>query len=204
MCFGGNDGADEAKKARKAEERRQKRIRTGTERVNSIFGENFNDDFYGGRRQAYLDYATPQLEDQYGDAQRELIFSLDRSGNLDSTARADKMSELQKLYDIQKQQVADKALSSETQARNAVEDARSNLISMLNVTGDAQGAATQALARSEALSAPAEYSPLGQLFTDFTNSLGVQAAQERSYAAGGPQPRYNTGLFGNAGRVTLA
>lgn len=164
----------------------------------------FNDDFYAGRRQAYLDYATPQLEDQYGNAQKQLVFSLDRGGNLDSTARAEKMSELQKLYDIQKQQVADKALSSETQARNAVEDARSNLISMLNVTGDAEGAASQALARSEALSAPAEYSPLNQLFVDFTNGLGTQAAQERAFNAGGPAPRYNTGLFGKAGRVSVS
>ena len=164
----------------------------------------FGDDFYSGRRQAYMDYATPQLEDQYGKAQKELVFSLDRSGNLDSTARAEKMSELQRLYDIQKQQVADKALSFENQARNSVEDARANLISMLNVTGDAEGAASAALARSEALTAPTEYSPLSQLFVDFTNGLGVQAAQERSYAAGGPTPRYNTGLFGNAGRVTVS
>lgn len=258
MCFGGDDGSDEAAKARRAENARQARIRLGTSRVNSIFdggaygtdklaegaafdpnatyydgagnpltglsrrafdkrldevdgifagsksNTGFDDNFFAGRRQAYMDYATPQLEDQYGNAQKQLIFSLDRGGNLDSTARADKMSELQKLYDIQKQQVADKALSSETQARNSVEDARSNLISMLNVTGDAEGAASSALARSEALSAPAEYSPLSQLFVDFTNGLGTQAAQERAFNAGGPAPRYNTGLFGKAGRVSVS
>ncbi len=164
----------------------------------------FNNDFYAGRRQAYMNYATPQLEDQYGKAQKELIFSLDRSGNLDSTARADKSSELTKMYDIQKQQIADRALSQETQSRNAVEDARANLIATLNATGDAEGAAKSALARSQALTAPAEFSPLASLFTDFTAGLGVQAAQERSYAAGGPAPRYNTGLFGNAGRVSVS
>ena len=164
----------------------------------------FNNDFYAGRRQAYMDYATPQLEDQYGNAKNQLIFSLDRSGNLDSTARAEKMAELTKLHDIQKQSIADKALASETTARNAVEDARANLIATLNATGDADGAAKSALARSQALSAPAEYSPLSQMFVDFTNGLGVQAAQERSFAAGGPAPRYNTGLFGNAGRVSVS
>lgn len=314
MCFGGDDGSDEAKRARQEEEKRQQKIREGTTRINNIFdgttvgtgalgagsafdpngtyynadgtrwtpttapvggrgslgdalggldgqsltrgrgmvrgdrgsrsdgsplfdrigrpvagGSNtpedqfkkllaegklysgsqntggFNDAFFKGRRDAYTSFATPQLEDQYGDAQKQLIFALDRSGNLDSSARGEKMSELQKLYDIQKQNVGDKALSYETQARTGVEDARANLIATLNATGDAEGAAKSALARSQALSAPVEYSPLSQVFTDFTNGLGVQAAQERSFAAGGPAPRYNTGLFGGSrGRVTVS
>lgn len=307
MCFGGNDGSEEAERARRDEEARQARIKAGTERINGIFdgttkgtgalgadaaynptgtyynadgsvwaptasssgggfggtggfgaGANryrttgtergrgpiaprngagftaaaqsaltpeqqfakmraegklfsgtektaaFDDAFFQGRRDAYTNYATPQLEDQYGKTQRELIFSLDRSGNLDSSARGEKMSDLQQMYDIQKQGVADKALSYETTARNSVEDARSNLIATLNATGDAEGAAKSALARSQALSAPPAYDPLGQLFTDFTNTLGIQAAQERSYAAGGPKPAYSTGLFANRGRTTVS
>lgn len=163
----------------------------------------FNNDFFDARKQAYLDYADPQLQDQYGNANRQLTFSLARSGLLDSSARGEKLGELQKLYDTQKQGIADKALSYETGARNSVEDARANLIQTLNATGDAEGAANSALARSQALSQPDAYSPLGQLFTDFTNGLGIQAAQERSYAAGGPKPLYNTGLFSNAGRVSV-
>lgn len=161
----------------------------------------FNDDFFKGRREAYSGYATPQLEDQYGDANKELTFALARAGQLNSSARGQKAGELQQLYDLNKQEIGDKALSYETQARTAVEDARGNLISTLNATGDAEGAASSALARSAALTQPAAYSPLGQLFADFTNGLGVQAAQERSYAAGGPAPRYDTGLFGGRGRV---
>ncbi|RWA81508.1 MAG: hypothetical protein EOQ31_31690 [Mesorhizobium sp.] len=163
----------------------------------------FNNDFFDARKQAYLDYADPQLQDQYNDANRQLTFSLARSGLLDSSARGEKLGDLQKLYDTQKQAIADKALSYETGARNSVEDARANLIQTLNATGDAEGAANSALARSQALSQPDAYSPLGQLFTDFTNGLGIQAAQERSYAAGGPKPLYNTGLFSNAGRVSV-
>jgi hypothetical protein len=250
MCFGGNDGSDEAERARQEEQQRQQKIRYGTSRINSIFDggspiqaidnaqkkairsgkqpgelvdENgnpytggrgylkeapiagaFTNDFFKGRRDAYTSYATPQLEDQYGKTQKELIFSLDRSGNLDSSARGEKVADLQKLYDIQKQGVADKALSYENQSRNSVEDARANLIATLNATGDAEGAAKSALARADILSAPTEYSPLGQLFTDFTSGLGIQAAQERSFAAGGPKPTYNTGLFSNRGRTTVS
>lgn len=171
---------------------------------NKTTSTGFDDDFYKGRRDAYTDYANPQLEDQYGDANKQLTFSLARGGLLDSSVRGEKLGDLQKLYDTQKQAVADKALSYETSARNSVEDARGNLISTLNATGDAEGAAKSALARSTALTQPDAYSPLGQLFTDFTNGLGIQAAQERSYAAGGAKPLYNTGLFSNAGRVSVS
>lgn len=157
----------------------------------------FNNDFFEGRKQAYMDYANPQMEDQYGKAQKQLAFALARNGTLDSSIRAQKTGELQQAYDLNKQQIADQALSYETQARNSVEDARSNLIATLNATGDAQGAANAALARSQALSQPAAFSPLTNLFADFTSTLGQQAAIERAnyYSGGKTGGRYNTGLF---------
>jgi len=202
--MGKKGGGGEAKAARKDEEARQARIRQGTTDINNTFDSQFNDDFFNKRQQAYMDYSTPQLEDQYSKANNELTFALARGGLLDSSARAQKQGDLQQLYDINKQKVADDALAGATQARTAVEDARSNLIATLNATGDAQGAANSALARSSALSQPAAYSPLGQLFTDFTSALGTQAAQERAAAASGGsyKSNYDTGLFGNAGRVT--
>ena len=164
----------------------------------------FNEDFFRKRRQSYIDYATPQLESQHGEAGKQLTYALDRSNLLDSSVRAEKGAELSKLFDINKQKIADEALSYETQTRGSVEDARQNLIQMLNATGDATGAAQSAIARAQALSQQPAYNPLTQLFADFTNSLGVQAAQERSQAIGGPAARYNTGLFAPKGSVVVA
>lgn len=184
--------------ARFEEDQRQQKVREGTERVGGIFDSNFTDDFYKGRRDAFTNFATPQLEDQFADAQKQLTFSLDRAGTLDSSIRAEKAGELQKLYDTNKQQVADQALTSENEARNAVEGARTDLIQMLNVTGDAEGAANSAINRATALSQPQTFSPLSKLFADFTSGLGQQAAQERAAAMSGGAyvPKYNTGLFG--------
>lgn len=204
--MGGKSGAgDAAEAARRDEQERQQRVRAGTKRVNSIFGENFDDEFFEGRRESFLGYAMPQLNDQYGDAQQELTYSLARGGNLNSSTRGDQASELQKLFDTNSQQITDRAMSYENQARNAVEDARSNLITTLNATGDAEGAANSALSRATVLSRPEAYSPLGQLFVDFTSGLGAQAAQERAAAASGGlyTAPYNTGLFGNTGRVQV-
>lgn len=190
-------GGNEAALARADEQARQARIRQGTIDVNKTFDTQFDDSFYGNRRKAFLDYATPQVEDQYGDAQRELTFALDRAGLLDSSVRGSKAADLQKKYDLTKQQVGDQALSYENQTKASVEDARSNLIAMLNATGDAQGAANSAITRASALTQPAAFSPLTNLFADFTSTLGTQAALEKAnyYSGGQTGARYSTGLF---------
>lgn len=195
--MGGKKGGNEAAQARKEEQQRQSRIREGTTRVNSIFDGQFNDPYFDSRKQAYIDYANPQLEDQYGDAQKELTFSLARSGLLDSSVRGQKTADLQKRYDLSKQEIADKALAYSGEAKTAVEDARANLINTLNATGDAEGAASGAINRASALSKPAAFSPISQLFADFTAGLGTQAALEKAnyYSGGQTGARYQTGLF---------
>lgn len=189
----------EAGAARADEQARQERIRSGTADVNSIFDSQFGDNFFNSQRQRYVDYAMPQVNDQRDKAAKELTFSLDRAGQLEGSTRADLAGELQKRYDLQSQKVRDDALSMTSQTRNSVEGARGDLVSTLNATGDAQGAVSSALARSSALSQPAAYSPLANLFADFTGALGTQAAAERSYAMGGQKPLFNTGLFAPRG-----
>ena len=202
--MGGKSGGGEAAQARADEEARQARIRAGTTNINSTFDSQFTDDYYKQRRDAYTNYATPQLEDQYADAQKQLTYALARGGLLDSSIRGSKLGELQQQYALQNQDIADKALASETDARNAVEDSRSNLITTLNATGDAQQAASTAIARASALSQPAAYSPLASLFADFTDALGTQAALSKanSYAGSGTgATNYTTGLFSNRNSV---
>jgi len=124
------------------------------------------------------------------------MYSLDRGGNAASSTSATQGSELAKLYGTQHQAISDKALGYENDARTAVEDARADLIKTLNVTGDAEGAAKGAINRAAALSKPDPYSPLSQLFADFTATLGTQAAMERAEAAAGKNyAKYDTGLF---------
>ena len=117
----------QANQARFDEQQRQDKIRAGTERIGGIFDGQFNEPFFDSRRQAFLDYANPQLEDQYGDAQKELTYSLARSGLLDSSVRGEKMADLQQKYDLNKQQIADQALSHSTEAKNSVEKSRPTL-----------------------------------------------------------------------------
>lgn len=188
-------GGGEARQARAEEQERQERIRKGTKRVNRTFDRQFDDAFFDGQSKRYTDYAMPQVDEQRGEAAKELTFAMSRAGQLEGSTRADLAGELQKKYELQSQKVKDDALAFGTNTRNNVESARTDLIGMLNATGDAEGAARSAISRAAALSQPAAYSPLTSLFADFTSGLGTQAAAERAFAYGGPKPTYNTGLF---------
>lgn len=203
FLFGGG-GNNEAARARAEEAERQGRIRQGTAQVDNIFSR-FNDDFFRKQRESYIDYALPQLQQQRDDAAKDMTFALDRTGQLGGSVRAQKAGELQRLFKLNEQQVRDQALAHESQARTGVENARADLVGMLNATGDTQGAVNSALSRATVLTKPQAYSPLGQLFADFTGALGTQAAQERAAAASGGmyRPRYDTGLFGGRARVTM-
>lgn len=159
--------------------------------------QGFDDDFFGGIRQGYIDFARPELDRQFNEASKQNTFNLARAGTLDSSIRSDTTGKLQEARDKSLADLFDKANEYEANARNKIEDARADLISQLQVTGDATGAANAALARAGALATPPAYSPLEQLFTDFTSTLATQAALERAEAFGSPvRPRYNTGLFG--------
>lgn len=156
----------------------------------------FGPDYYADLRKSFIDYATPQLVDQYSDAKRQLIYALDRQGLLDSGTMATKGAALTKLYDTNKQDIVAQAGDYVKQQKNAVEDARQGLIQTLNATGDANAAASGALARAQALSAPPKYSPLTDLFQNFTAGLGQQAQLEQAgFYSGQPIARYNTGIF---------
>ena len=162
--------------------------------------EGFGDKFFGGIRDSFVNFARPQVDDQFRKASEQGTFQLARSGTLDSSIRGDQTADLKKQYDISLQDITDKARGYETEARNNVERTRGDLISMLQVTGDATGAANSALTRAATLATPPAYSPLGQLFQDGTAMLGQQMAAERAFALGlGPKPRGGAGLFAPAG-----
>jgi hypothetical protein len=194
---GKKGGSSEVDQIRADEAARQKRIRDGTKRISDMFSAQFTPAYFDQQRDNYLSFATPQLQDQHKDALKQLTFSLDRRGALDSSSRASLEAELEKKRALAAQDIASRALDYRTNAMNNVEGARSNLIATLNATGDAEGAVSSATARAAALSQPTAYNPLSQLFVDFTAGLGQQAAAEKAFAYGaGPKPTYSTGLFG--------
>lgn len=180
---------------------RQGRIREGTTAINTQFDSQFTDDFFDRQAQSYVDYARPQVDEQAGKAREQLTYALARNGTLDSSMRSTQNADLDRAVDRQLLDITDKGREYATTARNNVEQARADLIANLTMTGDNVGASNAALARAEALAAPPAYSPLGQLFTDYTAGLAQQAAFERSQALGlGPRPSGVATLFPGSNR----
>lgn len=189
MCMGGGGDGGAAERARKQEEERQARIRKGNEEINTAFAR-FDDDFYNQQTQNYLDYANPQLTDQFNEAAKELTLSLANAGLLNSSVGAQKRADLDKKLDLQKKAIADKGNEYSLQARKSIDSARGDLqnqnMNLANPTLIAQNAALRAQSFNEL---PA-YQPLLELFADATDGIATQAALERR-----GMNRYDTGLF---------
>jgi hypothetical protein len=185
--------------ARMEEAQRQATIRQGTDDINKNFDSQFTDDFYNKQRDNYLSFQLPQLDNQYGDAQRQLTFSLARNGNLDSSTRGFQQGQLQKTFDTQRTTVADAANNYANTARSNVEQARSNLIATLNATGDATQAANSATSQAAILAAPQAYSPIADAFAVTTGALASQAQADRAQAIANGTYGSSPGLFGTSG-----
>lgn len=198
MCGGGGgDGgaAEEARRQRaEAEQRereRQERIAAGNAAINDTFSK-FDDNFYGGRRQAYIDYATPQLQDEYERAAKDLSLALARAGLGQSSEAANRRADLQKRFDLATNTIANTARDYETQARGSLEGARGDLLNLSASAADPTLVAQNAVARANTISQLPAFNPLGSLLGDLTTGLATQAQLERRGLA-----KYDTGLFNN-------
>ena len=174
MCTGGGGGDGGAAQARADEAARQARIKEGSANIDKSFG-GFNDAFYNQRAKAYTDYANPQLADQYARTQQNLTYNLARQGLTASSEASRNAGELQRQYNDNRALIASRGLDAANEARQQVEQNRSELISQLNATGDPAAAASAALARAGTLSQQQSFSPLGQLFANTTGLLGNAA-----------------------------
>lgn len=178
MCFS-NSGPDYGAMARADEAARQARIKQGMASIDSTF-KQFNSDFYDRRKDAFTATTMPQLNDQFDKSKEQLQYNLARSGMTDSSVRSANEGELQRQMDVNKADVAGKALDFSNQARTQVEQNRADLVGQLNATGDAQAAAQGALSRASIAANQPSISPIGMMFQNTTGLLG-QASQAGAY-----------------------
>jgi hypothetical protein len=179
MCRGGGGGGDPYAAQRAEEAARQSRVTSGVQEVNSLFDNQFTDDFYSGRTKAYNEYYAPQLDYQASDAQKKLTLALAKSGNLQGSAGARQMADLKRQIDLNKQMIANRALESANTARKDVENSRGELVRQINATGNS--ALSQAQAQAGVLASTPNFDPLPMLFQNVGS--GVVNANS-GYAAG--------------------
>ena len=165
MCFFKGTG-DLGAQARAEEDARQERIKKGKKLIMGALS-GFDDKFYADREASYVDYATPQLDDQLDDARKNLTFTLARNGKQRNAAKIG---------------IADRAKAIANQARENVERTRGELYSQLTASANPAAASNLALSRAGVLGSDPSYSPLGNIFQNVTAGLASanQGLQDRN------------------------
>jgi hypothetical protein len=153
----------------------------------------FDDAFYAKYGQGITDYYTPQIEDQYAKAKRELTYSLARAGTLRSTAANQAVADLAKQDVLNRGDILNKADTGIATLKGEVADERSKAESQLYATENPDVAANQALGAVNAIQfQKPDLTPLGQLF----NTVAIGGAN----AYQGYQGQRNVNLLQNIGR----
>jgi hypothetical protein len=197
MCTGGGGASDQYAREQRAEEQARKaRIQQGMSAIDQNFSK-FDDGFFGQQSKAYLDFAMPQVNQQYDNAYRGLQFALARQGIGASSEGNRRYGNLSQDYQLQRQGAVDKSREVAMGARRSIEDARSGVVSDLYATADPAAAAKSALSRAQYLSATPSFSPVGQLFVGALEGLNSYQYQKQD------TENYNSALrafgIGNAG-----
>jgi hypothetical protein len=171
------------KKIKKDEKARQRSIRDGQDRIDRAFA-SYDDDYYNGFKQDYLDYYTPQIDREYKDTRGKLFTGLLERGMGESTVGAGKLADLQRQADEARTNAANQATDAANELRGRVEGEKTNLYTLNLASADPQAINSRALASATSLAAPQAYSPIGQIFANALQPIayGVNAYQNRSAA----------------------
>lgn len=148
---------------KKQEKERKANIAAGRDKIDSAFS-NFNDGYYGGYQQDYLDFYNPQLDKQFGDTNRSLTYALAGRGLLNSSVGAESIGDLFKKYTDEKSNVTGAAQDAANSLKGNVESTKSNLYTLNESASDPQTVANRAIGEASAIAAPNSYTPLQDVF----------------------------------------
>lgn len=191
MGCGGSNNAGAEQRALEAE--RQARIEQGRAAIDKNF-EGFDENFYNKRAKDYEQFATPQVASQYDNTEKNLVYSLARSGLTGSSVEASKRGALAKENAQQLRNVADAGQSQANELRRDVEGQRSNLYSQLEASADPGAATNLALRTAQAYERPTSFAPIGNFFKNFTETY-LANNEAKMYS-----PNNSTPMFGWGGQ----
>lgn len=188
-----------AGEAQRAEERRQNRIRNGTEAVDRAYAQ-FNPGFFDNYSKTYSDFYNPQVDRQYDRAKDKLTAQLAGQGVLESGVGNQAMSDLATDYQGQRSNIASQAAGAVNALKGNINASKTGLYTAAQAAGDPQQLASQAVAASTALAAPQSYSPLADLFAGALNTYGAYRNASMYAPSGGSfNPEYGAAMGSGGG-----
>lgn len=165
MCMGGQ-GSDPTLQLQAD---RQTKLNQGTTAIDKAFA-GFTPDFYGQRRQAYEDYATPQLGQQYRDTQQQLGFKLANQGIMHSSAATNLQGSLNQANLLGRQGIANEAMNQTMALQGQVANQKNALTGQLALSLNPTSTALNSANLAAQTAAPSSFQPIGQLFNNWSNT----------------------------------
>lgn len=183
MCFpkaNTPSAADQAAELRATEEQRAAKVREGTTQVNNTFDEKYGPQYFGGIGDAFRDYYKPQVNDQFHNAERSTVFKY--ANNAGSSAANRTTANLYRDKLRADSDVESGAYDAMNHAKQDVEGKRSNIVNLVEAGSSLENTAAQARAAASSSLGQPTFSPVGDLFSKYTNTL---AAATRAADNGG-------------------
>jgi len=169
--FGKVDYEDDSYERAKADEaERQAKVDAGLANIEDVFSQ-YDQDFYDQTSDAYMDYAQPQLEDQYAEGLKQLQYALARGGRFNSSTEVDRKAGAAEDLAFQQQELASKALQAATGQQQAVADAKEKMIRLNEVNANPDLAASLSNSQAGLLNQPPKFDPLINVFGKITEGL---------------------------------
>lgn len=166
--LGGPSAQDQAyQTAQQAEAQRQANITKGMDSINKAFA-GYDQNFYNNRAQAFLNYALPQLGQQYQNTRNTLGFNLANRGLSNSSQANKTWSDLYNQLGQAKQSIADQAQQQSNALQTQVSNLKQGVIGQLYQSADPSQAT---LNTASAISQINQPSAFAQLPNEFNNLL---------------------------------
>lgn len=158
------------------QQQQQQQVQQAIGQINQAFG-GFGPSFYGKASQDYINFAEPQVQQQYASTEQTLQDKLANQGLLNSSAALQEQGDLSKALAGAQEGVQNTATSTAQTLQQQIANEQANLVSQANVANDPLSIAQQAIGQAASVQAPSTFQPLGNLFQTFANTyLGNQLA----------------------------
>lgn len=132
--------------------------------------QGFNQDFYNKAQDAYLNFATPQLNRQLDQTNRSLQYKLGNQGIFGGSAAGDLQNKLGNELSTARIGLANNALGVSNTLRQNVNQQYNSLVGQLEASSNPGATTQQALQTASTFSQPSALPAVGQLFNNYANT----------------------------------
>lgn len=156
---------------------------TGTPTTYTGFGPNF----YAQRAQDYIDFAMPQVGQQFRDTQNAVMYGLANRGILGGSADRTASRNLNRALFSAERQVEDTGLAQADDLRDRVEATRQTLKNQLYQSADPAGGTSAAIEAVSRFQRPSSFVPISNMFSNLLNQYATTRLLS-DYRSGGLYP----------------